>query len=811
MLTFSTVASIARRPSQLIWRTFGELWHDVYSSRIVIFSIVVVFYLLHSGQGEELTSSLVLVPSSGSWLLFVSIAAWAAQCWLWARLAIALNERDRADTDATLLDEVLPLILAIIVFLIALEPFLRTEKTGVISLIGISCFCLFGGAAMWVLQPSRAGARVESSPPGTSQAPLQSLLAFVLDIRAEDQPRFARWRPAIMLSFAWSLSGLVLGAVFTLQLGKILGTLGTVFSVSSILLPVVAAAAISERRTNFPVLWAVLLAPFLLPAIYDRLLHAGWAAAIAGGLLIAVSGLYLFRNRPFVALIALAIGGSLAFLSYYGPHLRLSVPHQVTTLNPGRVVTGCEKVKTPSCVSSLTTEIDAWLGASSAAQTKKKNFVVFVAAAGGGLRAGYWTASILTRLSDCIADFREHLFAISGVSGGSLGAGLYAALLQNNTGDAESAHCPDHPITILDPAALKTNMQSQLTDFLEKDFLAPVAASLFFRDLPQALFPIQFIPDRAAILESAFDKAWSDSCALRAPDSACRNLDQFSRSFFDVRSAARWTPLLFLNGTHEETGKRVITSQVRIDQETFSDAFDFFDLVGRDVSLSTAVMNSARFPFVSPAGALAKSDPKLAVRLNGHIIDGGFFENNGATTLQEVVEATMSYLRLKHKLEDWRPLVIEIVNDVEAQEADLTRSKHELFPTPPDEPLELASKPYEQTEIADQLFSAVTGLYATRTARGILASKMLSVAVKKIDGEFVQFRLCPHMRPSPPLGWLLTEQSRRAMDQLILGLGRSEYQERYADYLDGNDLAEFKNCFDDVQQALVSVQNLLAN
>jgi hypothetical protein len=813
MLAFLNIGLFCRVSSLRFWTLLRQLWSDVYACRVVISSILIIFYLLHSGQGEELTSSLVLVPSSGSWLLFISIAAWAAQCWLWSRVAIALNKTDKKDAEANLLDEVLPLALATAVFLIALEPFVRAEKTGVISLIGISCFCLFVGAATWVLQPSRTDPRLD--PPQPLTAPALWPLAFILDIRIEDRTRFAKWRSSIATSFVWSLCGLILGAVFTLQLGKILGTLGTVFWASSILMPFAAAAAISARRTNFPVLWAVLLAPFLLPTIYDRLLHAKWAAGIAGAALIIVAGLYFVRSRPFAALFVLTIGGSLVFLSYHGSHLRLNVPHEVTTLKPARSIKRCENAKDAGCVSSLAAEIDTWLSTASAVQPKQKNFVVFVAAAGGGLRAGYWTASVLARLTDCIPNFRERLFAISGVSGGSLGAGLYAALVQNSQRNAgeHQAHCPDHPLTISDPAAVKSPMQSQLTDFLEKDFLAPVAASLFFRDLPQALFPIQLIPDRAAILERAFDQAWSDACSTRPSDAACRNSDQFGRSFFDSRSADRWTPVLFFNGTHEETGKRVITSQMRIDQETFFDAFDFFDLVGRDISLSTAIMNSARFPVVSPAGALIKSDQELAVGLNGHVIDGGFFENNGATTLQEVMEATLGYLRLKRPFEQWRPLVIEIVNDVEAQEADLARNKNEIFPKPLDQPLELSSKPYEETEIANQLFSSVTGLYATRTARGILASKMLAdTAVRKNnnDGEFVQFRLCPHMRPSPPLGWLLTGQSRRSMDQLILGLGRSDYQQLYAGYLDGNALAQFKNCFDDVQQSFISVQKFLA-
>src|SRR5262249_22187161 len=53
---------------------------------------------------------------------------------------------------------------------------------------------------------------------------------------------------------------------------------------------------------------------------------------------------------------------------------------------------------------------------------------ILVGAAGGGIRASYWTAAVLASL-DQIDDFRHHLFVISSVSGGSLGAVMFRAAL----------------------------------------------------------------------------------------------------------------------------------------------------------------------------------------------------------------------------------------------------------------------------------------------------------------------------------------------------------------------------------------------
>ena len=53
-----------------------------------------------------------------------------------------------------------------------------------------------------------------------------------------------------MTSFCWSVAGLGVGIAFTLDVARALGTLGTVFFATSILLPFAAAASIATRRTR---------------------------------------------------------------------------------------------------------------------------------------------------------------------------------------------------------------------------------------------------------------------------------------------------------------------------------------------------------------------------------------------------------------------------------------------------------------------------------------------------------------------------------------------------------------------------------
>ena len=48
--------------------------------------------------------------------------------------------------------------------------------------------------------------------------------------------------------------------------------------------------------------------------------------------------------------------------------------------------------------------------------------LIIVATVGGASRAGYWTAKVLGEIQDARRDFHKFVFAISGVSGGSLRA-----------------------------------------------------------------------------------------------------------------------------------------------------------------------------------------------------------------------------------------------------------------------------------------------------------------------------------------------------------------------------------------------------
>jgi hypothetical protein len=256
--------------------------------------------------------------------------------------------------------------------------------------------------------------------------------------------------------------------------------------------------------------------------------------------------------------------------------------------------------------------------------------MLIVVTAGGGIRAAYWTAEVLEKLArdfekeDRFAKeggMRPYLFAISGVSGGSVGAAAFdAALAQRdeNGCKAGTAKCP------------------LATTFLTADFLAPALASLVFVDTPSSFLPDLGQVDRGTALERSFESA-SEGLLTRP----FLSLFPYKKGPA-VEGQALWRPILLLNATHEETGKRIITGHVLIERDVFIDSLDALHVLGTDVRASTAAHNSARFTYISPAGGLGND--------HGWVIDGGYFENYGALSALELARAAKLELKDKIKL-----------------------------------------------------------------------------------------------------------------------------------------------------------------
>jgi len=356
---------------------------------------------------------------------------------------------------------------------------------------------------------------------------------------------------------------------------------------------------------------------------------------------------------------------------------------------------------------------------------------VIVATSGGGIRAAYWTATVLAQLDAQVGEpFRHNLLAVSAVSGGGLGAAAYLAAVQAVPG--------------------REDLRARLDTFLAHDFLAPTAGALLGRDLMYRLLPLYPFEDRAAVLERAWEQAWDDAFAGNGA---------FSRGYLALEGSPGSAPALLVNGTLAATGERIITSPFTITRTAFREARDFFKYNGeRDIPLSTAVSNGARFPIVSPAGTLRDRDDTVV----GQIVDGGYFENFGADTALDVLRALCetqpSASRACGTTEGlMRPIVIQISSDPALPTSD----KEARPPCSEVHPPNAEALPPAASRITQVAVPLVT-FFNTRDARGESAMcELESLTTERYAGTFVHLRLVQYPdREAPPLGWVLSAAAR---------------------------------------------------
>ena len=105
-----------------------------------------------------------------------------------------------------------------------------------------------------------------------------------------------------------------------------------------------------------------------------------------------------------------------------------------------------------------------------------------VAAQGGGHFAAYHQATFMAQMQDrSDGKFASCVFAISGVSGGSVGAGVFAAAMD---------HLEQNPVADRDDDAQKAGDADERGEYekivdatLRRDLLSPLGARFFFSDL----------------------------------------------------------------------------------------------------------------------------------------------------------------------------------------------------------------------------------------------------------------------------------------------------------------------------------------
>jgi hypothetical protein len=353
-------------------------------------------------------------------------------------------------------------------------------------------------------------------------------------------------------------------------------------------------------------------------------------------------------------------------------------------------------------------------------------------------------------------DVRSSIFAMSGVSGGALGAAtvrsaLDDAIRENSTPDSSVTTCVNYPAGMSNPECVLNPPCKESSDlwFLSKekpeyassssverkwtwrdclqvltsgDYLSPAFIGLAFRDwIAPPLGPSQSdskmgtrgpYQDRSALLEESMERHYN-KVVFREDNRACGPIDDkgidpkgtdkkgFCKPFGYLKNQKEngrepWLPLLLLNSTTVERGRPLITSDIFLScpaiaprakfKDLFPTALDFFELLNSrneplnaenidrtnsdeqrnakcdgvaankmrsrgDIRVSTAIVNSARFPLISTQGNLRNLSDQVAVR----IVDGGYFDSSGLASLQPLISDLQK--------EGLHPMVLRLSND----------------------------------------------------------------------------------------------------------------------------------------------------
>jgi len=391
----------------------------------------------------------------------------------------------------------------------------------------------------------------------------------------------------------------------------------------------------------------------------------------------------------------------------------------------------------------VSTTLAEWGKANARADGAPTPFVI-VATAGGGIRAAYWTGTVLGALHDAIGpELPQRLFAVSGVSGGSVGATMYRALVALPT-DQFARACPKR-------------MGECAQRVLGHDLLGPTSAALLYPDLVQRFVPFAVFPDRGAALEKGLESAFRKETGTDLLESSLASL-----------SAPRPWPALFLNATWVGNGRRIVASNLRYgggpEEKVFERSNDQLARIGRDLRLSTAAHNSARFPAVSPPG-MWKRDGEIVGRLQ----DGGLFENYGAETALEILALACQTLRCvpaPDAAATSQPAGSGVTDAVTVYPVVI------LISSDPTLPAELAESPVNPPiRFGYEVRATVRSFERARSGHGQEAAARLKEWTLGNGGQFFHFRMCDAETPDaqPPLGWALSEAAKKTIVSYLRG------------------------------------------
>jgi len=386
-------------------------------------------------------------------------------------------------------------------------------------------------------------------------------------------------------------------------------------------------------------------------------------------------------------------------------------------------------------------------------KTGSSRYPVFVVAAqGGGIYAASTAGAFLATMQDHCPAFARHVFAISAVSGGSVGASLFNAAFADSIARGTNRKAAVDVEPGCDSLFAKTGeLSRRLRAITQDDHISPVLAYLvpdFVRGLiPGSLRPESGEPDRKSPCESGraawgsrnrvLEKSFIDSFKRTASSSNVaendcsdqRERNLLARPFSEGWSQKGDLPALVLNATWVETGYRVAFAPFALQPFGGGTLYSFDSLSNRpaDPALIQAAVISARFPGIMPPWTF-----ELGNGLHLTFVDGGYADSSGAAT------ALQLYNKLKQAGGE----------DVDLYLIALTDKSKALTAAAGVEPV--GSMP-----VRSWLYDVISPLTTLLSVRDLQSRKAVTEARTELGDKMIVVQLDQKAFPLP-LGWKLS-------------------------------------------------------
>jgi hypothetical protein len=715
---------------QIAWAVIVAELNAVRGAPLVVVPLVVCALLMGTGQGADLTVTAGSDTCKAAWMVLAT-AFYSFQCWFWARLIVERRE-SRAAPDippwalkmGEWLQDWTPRLLGAAPFFIAVMAAFNA-KVDLKSLPWI--FVALGAAAPFVFRARR---------PVADHFQLTNGDLFY---------RTSQWG-----TLALGLTSLAALCLWPVGPAQFMGAIGVVFLGLAFITAALAWGLSVSRAARLPILAALLLSVAVFSLWNDN---------------------HEVGRRTFPRQTAV---------------MPLPPPAPARDDFEADPLTGKE---------TLAMRLLAWCAAQGptgcSTDPAQPTPIVFVAAEGGASRAGYWAADVLGKLqhdTPRARPFSDRVFAISSVSGGSVGVMAYVSTLADT------------------PKAAGALFGDGLVDVAGVDFLSPAMGGLLFPDLAQRFLPAPLLPDRAETLETGFESGWRQHCRSAPTDGGhvqCGDRELWTKAFLSLwretegAKTGKWLPVVLINGARQEDGRRIITANVAVTPEIFPDAVDFHALTNRDVRVSTAILNGARFPLVSPGGTLVDRYGKR----QGHVLDGGYFDGGGVVTMADTAAAVLRIANTRRFA--LKPVFIELNNDSDSDEnaadliraggAEACRAQAEAGQEPSSDCKATALFPSATHDVVADLIGPLDGLASARGAHTTAAAMALAQVVKNHGGEaspsakatsgeaaetegpgewgvsptYRLVHLCKTEDVKIPMDWALSKSAKRRADEIL--------------------------------------------